>query len=462
MLGDFIPALERLLEDNARKRRRDRLSAKRLWQLLADQGCEASYSAVCRYAADWRERHGSGISGAYVPLEFDPGEAYQFDWSLEYAVLGGATVRLRAAHMRLCYSRMGFLRAYPRESQEMVFDAHDRAFERFGGACVRGIYDSKADQQSIRGIDCPPNKTAVDVVFTGRERRFNRRFEQMCAHHLVQPEACTPRAAWEKGRVERQVGDLRGRLFRELPHFESLECLNGWLADRCAEHARTHPHPEIPDMTVEEVFEREERRCLIPWRGPFDGYQSRPGSVSKTCLVRFDANGYSVEARAAQRVVDIFAYADRVDFYLEGKKVGGHPRCFERGRTVYEPLHYLRVLERKPGALRNGAPFRNWTLPASIAEVRARLSGFADGDRQMVRILAAVQSDGMAEVEAACAEALASGAAGADLVLNLLSRRRDPGPAPEVAVPERLRLREEPKADCARYDRLRGTPDAAP
>ncbi len=146
MLGDFIPALERMLEDNARKRRRDRLNVKRLWQLLADQGCEASYSAVCRYAADWRERHGSGISGAYVPLEFDPGEAYQFDWSLEYAVLGGATVRL-------CYSRMGFLRAYPRESQEMVFDAHDRAFERFGGACVRGIYDSKADQQSIRGID---------------------------------------------------------------------------------------------------------------------------------------------------------------------------------------------------------------------------------------------------------------------------------------------------------------------
>ena len=178
--------------------------------------------------------------------------------------------------------------------------------------------------------------------------------------------------------------------------------------------------------------------------------------------MRFDANGYSVEARAAQRVVDIFAYAERVDFYLEGEKVGGHPHCFERGRTVYEPLHYLRVLERKPGALRNGAPFRNWTLPAFIAEVRARLSGFADGDRQMVRILAAVQSDGMAEVEAACAEALASGAAGADLVLNLLSRRRDPGPAPEVAVPERLRLREEPKADCARYDRLRGTPDAAP
>ena len=139
-------------------------------------------------------------------------------------------------------------------------------------------------------------------------------------------------------------------------------------------------------MTVEEVFEREERRCLIPWRGPFDGYQSRPGSVSKTCLVRFDANGYSVEARAAQRVVDIFAYADRVDFYLEGKKVGSHPRCFERGRTVYEPLHYLRVLERKPGAFRNGAPLRNWTLPASIAEVRARLSGFADGDRQMVGI----------------------------------------------------------------------------
>ena len=185
MLGDFIPALERLLEDNARKRRRDRLNAKRLWQLLADQGCEA----------------------------------YQFDWSLEYAVLGGATVRLRAAHMRLCYSRMGFLRAYPRESQEMVFDAHDRAFERFGGACVRGIYDSKADQQSIRGIDCPPNKTAVDaadgidhlsVVVDGGERVFGHCVEIEFGSHGLEPVLLGPAREHGAGDVRRRHAGMGG------------------------------------------------------------------------------------------------------------------------------------------------------------------------------------------------------------------------------------------------------------
>ena len=112
-LGDFIPELERKLEANKGKKPRDRLSMKRIWRQLADQGCDASYSAVCRYAAAWDRRNGGGVSGAHVPLEFDPGEAFQFDWSHEWAVIGGTTMRLRVAHMRLCHSRMSYVRAYP-------------------------------------------------------------------------------------------------------------------------------------------------------------------------------------------------------------------------------------------------------------------------------------------------------------------------------------------------------------
>ena len=137
------------------------------------------------------------------------------------------------------------------------------------------------------------------------------------------------------------------------------------------------------------------------------------------------------------------------------RAVGRHPRAFGRRATVYDPWYYVPVLARKPGALRNGAPFRHWVLPRAIERVRGRLRGAADGDRQMVEILAAAMTDGLAAVEAACAEALAQGVYSADVVLNILARQRDPEPPVPIATPATLRLRCAPVADCARYDSLR-------
>jgi len=189
--------------------------------------------------------------------------------------------------------------------------------------------------------------------------------------------------------------------------------------------------------------------------GPFDGFHATQASVSKTCLVRFDNNKYSVASRAVGRPVEIQAYADRIVIRQEGAIAGEHRRRFGRGETIYEPWHYVPVLARKPGALRNGAPFKDWPLPASLERVRRKLQGSDDGDRQMVKVLAAVLSDGLAAVEAACAEALADGVHSADVVLNILSRHRDPGPAATILTPDALRLRQAPIADCARYDSLR-------
>jgi hypothetical protein len=180
-----------------------------------------------------------------------------------------------------------------------------------------------------------------------------------------------------------------------------------------------------------------------------------PASPSKTCLVRFDNNKYSVLASAVGRPVEIRAYADRIELRQEGCVVGSHRRSFGRGETVYDPWHYVPVLARKPGALRNGAPFKDWVLPATIERVRRKLRAARDGDRQMVEILGAVLSDGLSAVEAACAEALSEGVHSADIILNILARRRDRGPSVTIMTPEALRLRHEPAADCARYDSLR-------
>ena len=437
-LGPWTAELERMLEANETKSKRERLTLLRISEALEGLGYGGGYDAVRRYAKAWRWRRSASTAQTYVPLVFSPGEAYQFDWSHEYVVLAGVTTKVKVAHVRLCHSRMFFVRAYPRASQEMVFDAHDRAFRLFQGACRRGIYDNM--------------KTAVQTVLIGKERAFNRRFVQMCGHYLVEPTACTPGAGWEKGQVENQVGIIRGRFFTPRLRFKTYDELNAWLLDQCVAYARRHPHP---------VF-KDERPSLVGYRGPFDGFHAVPASVSKTCLVRFDSNKYSVAARAVGRPVEVHAYADRIVIRQDGEIVAEHARRFGRDQTVYDPWHYVPVLARKPGALRNGAPFKDWALPGALGRVRVRLAGHDDGDRQMVEILTAVLADGLAAVEAACAEALAGGVCSADVVLNILNRRRQPSETAPIPTPANLRLRFEPVADCTRYDRLRGVGHGAP
>ena len=439
-LGQWRADLDRLLLTNAGKAPRERLTLMRIFEALRGLGYEGGYDAVRRYARSWRRERSTVTADAYVPLSFAPGEAYQFDWSHEVVLINGTTVKIKVAHLRLCHSRMLFVRAYPRESQEMVFDAHDRAFAFFKGACQRGIYDNM--------------KTAVETIFVGRERAYNRRFLQMCSHYLVDPVACTPASGWEKGQVENQVGVVRERFFTPRLRVKSFEELNAILLDHCITYAKAHPHPEFRDRTVWQAFEQE-RSSLVPYAGRFDGFHAVPASVSKTCLVRFDNNKYSVAASAIGRPVEVRAYADRIEIRQDGRAVADHPRVFGRDQTVFDPWHYVPVLARKPGALRNGAPFKNWVLPSGLDRVRRKLAGVEDGDRQMVTILTAVLSDGLAAVEAACLEALRESVHSADVILNILARQRELTATVTVITPDALRLRHEPAADCARYDSLR-------
>src|SRR5271167_735730 len=183
-IGPWSDKLDQLLLANEAKVARERLTLIRLFEELCGLGYDGGYDAVRRYARRWAKGRGQSMAAAYVPLSFAPGEAYQFDWSHEVVLLSRVTVTVKAAHVRLCHSRMLFVRVYPRETQEMVFDAHDRAFAFFKGACMRGIYDNPS--RALR-VDM---KTAVETILVGRERAYNRRFAQMCSHYLVDPVAC--------------------------------------------------------------------------------------------------------------------------------------------------------------------------------------------------------------------------------------------------------------------------------
>jgi len=439
-LGAHMAALEEMLSENAKQPKRERVTYERMFAELRLGGYAGGYDAVRRYGRAWAEREGERTAEAYVPLVFAPGEAYQFDWSHEIVILAGVPTKAKVAQVRLCHSRMPFVRAYPRESQEMVFDAHEKAFQFFKGGCQRGIYDNM--------------RTAVETVFVGRARAYNRRFLQLCSHHLVEPVACTPAAGWEKGQVENQVGTIRDLLFRPKPKVKTLDELNGWLAEQCIAYAKRTRHPELRERTVWEVFE-EERASLMPFVGPFAGFVEKPMRATVTCLVTHDRNRYSVDARAAGRAVLVRTYADRIVVLFEGEVVADHPRSFKRDQFVFDPWHYLPVLLRKPGALRNGAPFKDWALPPGLAKVRAKLQHHHDGDRQFVKVLGRVPEHGIAAVEDACTEALDAGIANGDVIIAILARRQQPPTPPSITTPDALKLTAEPVADCARYDALR-------
>jgi hypothetical protein len=321
----------------------------------------------------------------------------------------------------------------------MVFDAHAKAFAFFGGVPRRGIYDNL--------------KPAVDAIFTGRERRYNRRFLVMCNHYLIEPTACTPASGWEKGQVENQVGNVREWLFTPKLRCADLAELNAHLAARCLQLAAERSHPEQRERKIVDVWQ-EERAHLRAMPVAFDGFAEKSGRVSATCLVNFERNRYSVESRCVGQVATVRAYAERIIVVCGGEVVGEHPRCFERGRTLYNPWHYVAALERKPGALRNGAPFKDWNLPSCMTRLREKLAKHTDGDRQFVEILSMVAIYGLDAVDVACALALEEQVASSAHVVNHLHRAAEPPRAPVLQVPEALKLVTEPAANCERYDRL--------
>jgi hypothetical protein len=276
----------------------------------------------------------------------------------------------------------------------------------------------------------------------------------MCSHHLIEPVACTPASGWEKGQVENQVGNLRDQFFRPKPRVKTLAELNAWLEDQCFAYAKRTKHPEFKERTIWEVFQ-DERASLMELRGPFDGFVEKAVRASTTCLIMADHNRYSVDARAAGRMVLVRSHAERIVVLLGEETVAEHPRSFKRDQVIYDPWHYLPVLMKKPGALRNGAPFKDWALPPALTQIRAKLKSHADGDRQFVKILGAVPDHGLEAVEAACAEALQAGIASGDVILAVLARRGQPAIPPSITTPDALRLKIEPLADCGRYDSIR-------
>ena len=448
-LDPFADKLSHMLRQEAGKSRKQKRTVKQLHADLVALGYGGSYNRVAAFAREWkaarhREQQTTG-RGAFVPLAFLPGEAFQFDWSEDWAIIAGERMKLQVAHFKLAYSRAFILRAYPQQTHEMLFDAHNHAFRVLGGVPRRGIFDNM--------------RTAVDKVGRGKERKVNTRFAAMVSHFLFEAEFCNPAAGWEKGQIEKNVQDARRRLWQPTPSFPSLAALNDWLEARCRELWAEIPHGAQPG-SVADVW-REEAQHLAQRLRPFDGFVEHAKRVSPTCLIHLERNRYSVPASFANRPVSVRVYPERVVIAAEGQIVAEHARVFARshdrniGATIYDWRHYLAVIQRKPGALRNGAPFAE--LPPAFRALQQRMLKTPGGDREMVEVLALVLQHDEQAVLTAVELALEAGAPTKTHILNLLHRLVDgkPTEAPPVKPPGALTLTTEPQANVERYDALR-------
>lgn len=437
VLNEHIKTLEKLLREN--EKAKPKRTVLQLFEELQLHHYKGSYTTVSRYAAKFNRLLIGVNPSACVPLHFEPGEAYQFDWSTDEVIINDEVVSVKVAHFVLCHSRKKFTYIYPNETQEMVFDAHIRAFEFFGGTPVRGIYDNM--------------KTAVDKVLRIKnERKWNPRFEHLCAHYMIEPTACTPARGNEKGRVERQVAIDRQQFFTPMPKAQSLQELNDILASQLIHYNSTHKHPEFKNKTIDEVFENE-RPYLVPAPVLFDGCKETNVRVSITCLVKYDRNSYSVDCSSVGQIVQCKAYADKLVFILDAKEVGRHERRFTTGQTYFKCWHYFPILARKPGALRNGAPFIDMDLPDELSQVRQSLEKHPNGMRDFAHILSYIPMESLESVVLACDRAIKAKTISKDVILNILFRKNDELPTTEEPI-KCLKLEHTPQENCTGYNKL--------
>lgn len=436
-LSAFIATLETALTADAHRTKQNRRTGKDLLLQIQQEGYQGSYSRITDFIRGWRDQRGK-MPHAFVPLKFELGEAFQFDWSEESIVIGGVFRRLQVSHMKLCASRAFWLVAYPSQGHEMLFDAHTRSFAALGGVCRRGIYDNM--------------KTAVDKVNKGKGRIVNARFAVMCAHYLFDPDFCNVASGWEKGVVEKNVQDSRRRIWLDAQNrqFSCLADLNAWLSERCRALWSELRHPEYPRLSVAEMLTQEQAE-MMPMPTPFDGYVEHPARVSSTCLVRVNRNRYSVPCEFAGDLVSTRLYPTHIHVVANDRIVATHARLPLRDEVCYDWQHYIPLLQRKPGALRNGAPFAD--LPAPLMQLKRALMRHIGGDKVMAQVLAVVPVVGLEAVLAAVELALETGLISGEHILNLLSRLT--AKAVPASVETSLALQEEPEANTERYDRLR-------
>ncbi len=370
VLGNFEAIIDTWVAEDRQCPRKQRHTGTRMHQRLRDEyGFRGSVSTVRRYLASKRSRAGE----VYFPLQFDPGEEAQVDWGEAWFHLNGVPTKALLFCMRLCHSKVSFVRAYRRQTQEALLDGHVRAFEFFGGVPRRTAYDNL--------------RTVVISVGKGQDRRLTKRFVELRSHYLFTTRFCNVASGNEKGHVENLVKHAQRTLMTPLPECTSFDELNAHLETRCL--AELDENPSRCDRTRGELLAEERPRFLPLAEAPFEACRWESTFATKQALVRFETNDYSVPVEYAYHPIVIKGFVDRVELWSQTCCVATHQRGYERNEYILDPFHYLPLLERKPGGLHHGRPFKGepWGEDFSILRLELEYRYGGEGTKRFIRVL---------------------------------------------------------------------------
>lgn len=443
MLGPYKQRIDDLLVENERLPRKQRYTSHKIYKAIEADGYRGSESTVRGHIGERRrERRQPKV---YLPLEFDPGTDAQADWGEALAEIAGDRQTVQVFFMRLCYSRKLFLMAFPAQKQEAFFEGHVQAFHYFNGVPHRIAYDNL--------------KAAVQKVLEGHTRQEQMAFIAFRSHYLFDSYFCMPGQGHEKGGVEHGVGFGRRNFMVPIPKVASFAELNALLLDEC----RTDDQRQVDGqpVTIGEAWALERPALLTRPARDYACCVTRPVALTPYSQVEFETNRYSVPADKAQSHLVVRAYPFRVEILYLDQVLASHARCYGKHQDVFNPLHYLPLLEQRPGAFEHAKPLRRWreTWPPAYERLLARLQAESPNGpsvREFVRVLKLHDKYPASLVEQAITQALEYGclhADGIELCARQLLRPQASTVPLDLAGDPRLNGNLEP-LDLRCYDQL--------
>ena len=398
----FTGIIDAILAADKDRPKKQRHTSKRIFERLRDEhGFTGGITIVKDYVAGWRQR----TQEMFVPLVHPPGHA-QADFGEAMGIIGGVERKIHFLAIDLPHSDAIFVVAYPAETTEAFCDGHVKAFQFFGGVPQSILYDN--------------TKIAVARILGDGKRQRTRVFSELQSHYLFTDRFGRPGKGNDKGKVEGLVGFARRNFLVPIPVFESFDALNAHLLESClkrrADRLRGH------EGTIEERLERDLAVFQKPLPAPYDACDKRTGRVNSLSLVRYRCNDYSVPTAYGHRQVLIRGYVHEVVISCGAEVIARHPRSYEREDFVFNPLHYLALLEQKTNALDQAAPLNGWALPDTFATLRRLLEARMGkkGKREFVQVLRLMEVFDVDDVAASVRDAIDRGAVGFDAIKHLV------------------------------------------
>jgi len=407
-LDPFLPIIQEILKSDRQVHRKQRHTAQRIFERLRDEHNYEGGLTIVREAVRKLKQKNREV---FLPLSHPPGEA-QVDYGFADVWLNGEKTKVALFVMTLPYSDAIFVQAFPRECTESFLEGHKRAFEYFGGVPTRISYDN--------------SKIAVARFVGRRERKVTGEFLRLKSHYLFAEHFCLVRRPNEKGHVERLLDFARRNYLVPVPRVDSLETLNRHLVKRCQEDLKRQLRGKPSSKQTLLVEERKNDFLRLPVQ-VFEARRLAQAKADSLSLVRFDRNSYSVPTKYAYRQITIVATIDEVRLIFEDKLIARHCRCWGREESFFEPVHYLALLERKPGGFDHARPLEKWNLPVCFGVLRRRLEAEhgGSGTREFIKVLRLLECHSMSDLKRAVCHALEIGAVDANAIRMILEYQQD-------------------------------------